>query len=81
MKAQWKIDFTTGYDISDNELYRIRELIADIIKPLADEYMANFAVTPSWHTPGPIRWEERYDIPATRATSVVNLPDYEGDHG
>jgi hypothetical protein len=74
MKAQWKVDLKTGYDIPDNDIYRIRELIADALKPMADEYLADLSVTPSYHIPGPIQWVDN-DIPSATSIRVVNLPD------
>jgi hypothetical protein len=53
MIATWGIEFKTGYDLTDNDRYRIRERIAEALAGLAEEYMANIEVKGSHFIVGP----------------------------
>lgn len=51
--STWLVEFKTGYELSDNDLARIKERIAEEIESLAEEYMANMSVQQSHFIPGP----------------------------
>jgi hypothetical protein len=51
--SSWQVEFKTGYDLTDNEIHRITERMAEVVKKLADEYFANMTVTSVMVLPGP----------------------------
>jgi hypothetical protein len=53
MIATWRVEMRTGYDLSDNDRYRIRELIEDLLDEMAGEYCANLIVATEYSVPGP----------------------------
>jgi hypothetical protein len=59
MKAVWEIEFKTGADLSDNDRWRIRELVSDAVRPIAEEYLADYDVQPRHFLPGPNNYQDR----------------------
>jgi hypothetical protein len=53
VKATWGVMLSTGYDLTDNDLHRVRERIEEILAPLAEEYFANLEVRQGYFIPGP----------------------------
>lgn len=53
MKAVWTVRLSTGYDLSDNDLYRFRERLLEAVRPLAEEYCADLEVGQGYNIPGP----------------------------
>jgi hypothetical protein len=54
MIATWAVDFKTGYDLSDNDRYRITELMREALRDLGEAYLADVVVRGSYFVPGPI---------------------------
>ena len=53
MKAAWRVHFSTGTDLTDNDLARIRELIQEMVTPVAWRYCADVSVAQEYSVPGP----------------------------
>jgi hypothetical protein len=60
MISQFTIELKTGDDITDNELLRLRERILEDLLHLAEEFLADLAVSHSYNIPGPV------DLPGRR---------------
>jgi hypothetical protein len=54
MLADFVITFKTGYDLTDNEVARVRERIWEALHPIAEEFLADIMVAPSHVLPGPV---------------------------
>jgi hypothetical protein len=55
MIATWGVEFKTGYDLSDNDRYRITELMREALHDLGKEYLADVVVKDSHFIPGPLQ--------------------------
>jgi hypothetical protein len=51
--ASWLVEFSTGYNMSDNDLERARELIAEAVGQVAELYLAKLQVSQSYFVPKP----------------------------
>lgn len=52
MKATYLVHVSTGDELTDNDLERIRERIADSVDDIARDYLANIQVNTSHVVPG-----------------------------
>jgi hypothetical protein len=53
MRATYLVEFQTGYELSDNDRVRLQERIAENLRHLAEEYLAEMDVNMSHFVSGP----------------------------
>lgn len=55
MITEYLVEFKTGHELNSNGIERLRELIAEAIRPLGVEFLADVKVIPNNIIPGPVR--------------------------
>jgi hypothetical protein len=53
VRAAWRVYARTGYELTDNDLARMRERIQEALEPIAADYLADMSVVPEYFIPGP----------------------------
>lgn len=61
MNVTYFVQFKTGYNLTDNEIARLQELIDDALQPLNTEFHADITVTTNYILPGLVLEEEGQD--------------------